>query len=328
MQKINSLRLLEQPNFLAWVYPSYLPVPQDVINKTYDDFVRNGLPRIFYLTKAVVDQVDEVMHPRTEEQPDGSFNDELFNSDVGTVINAPFEKVMIEAAEPLVRIGTDCGVYQHLISYEEGWAKGISTTLHQDVLGICVFEVAPGEYKCLAIVHASLGNPELRKYFDQHSYNTQLFIDDERLMAVMVLHEDGPEPDPSATEPQFFGATAQNCRIFAKALFDQMKTKYAVGEERMNERIRIGSGKKRELHKIKDLIHVVLKKEKKTYLANTSRKIDWTHRWEVMGHWRKVETIGKDRQGKYGIKGFTWVSAHVKGPDEMMLVPKIRVVKE
>ena len=53
------------------------------------------------------------------------------------------------------------------------------------------------------------------------------------------------------------------------------------------------------------------------------------HQWEVMGHWRKLKenAIGKDREGMRTVKGFTWVSSFVKGPEGTALIKKIRIIK-
>jgi len=48
----------------------------------------------------------------------------------------------------------------------------------------------------------------------------------------------------------------------------------------------------------------------------------------VRGHWRKHEGIGKDREGIYGVEGFTWVSEHVRGPGNLPLVKKVRILED
>lgn len=53
--------------------------------------------------------------------------------------------------------------------------------------------------------------------------------------------------------------------------------------------------------------------------------IAWKHSWEVMGHWRTVPTIGKDRQGNYVVPGRTWVAPHERG--EGPLIHKTRLVQ-
>lgn len=54
--------------------------------------------------------------------------------------------------------------------------------------------------------------------------------------------------------------------------------------------------------------------------------LEWSHRWEVRGHWRKIKGKGKDRTGSYTQEGFTWVLNHEKGPLDKELVQKTRVV--
>ena len=53
----------------------------------------------------------------------------------------------------------------------------------------------------------------------------------------------------------------------------------------------------------------------------------WTHQWRVRGHWRARSGIGKDRMGLYNQRGRTWISDHVRGPDDKPLVEKRRIVR-
>lgn len=103
-----------------------------------------------------------------------------------------------------------------------------------------------------------------------------------------------------------------------------------------SKKTKIGSSKtrvrykhpKHGLRKIKRLIQVVpLSLAKKTNSIN-GMNVDWSHRWEVSGHWRSLgdpKKIGKDRRGEYIIKGSTWIAAHVRGPDDKDLVKKVRL---
>ena len=101
---------------------------------------------------------------------------------------------------------------------------------------------------------------------------------------------------------------------------------YQVGIEKTKLRIRIGRGKDRGLRKIKKLIHIAPKKESLRSPKLLDRTIDWSHQWEVRGHWRKIKLIGKDRRGDYTVKGFTWVVAHAKGAGEF--IRKTRVLSQ
>lgn len=118
----------------------------------------------------------------------------------------------------------------------------------------------------------------------------------------------------------------KNLYSFLKALFDQLHHKdTACGEEHTNLKARVGSGKNRELVKIKTVVRITLKNNKKDCIPIAGGTIDWSHRWEVRGHWRKITGIGKNRQGQYLVKGLTWVTPFQKGPKEKPFVKKSRV---
>lgn len=104
-------------------------------------------------------------------------------------------------------------------------------------------------------------------------------------------------------------------------------SKEKSGLEIVNVKQKIGSGKLKTFHKIKSVIHITGSPAKYSG-SYGSREVDWTHRFEVRGHWRKVSGIGKDRQGNYGTEGFTWISSYVKGSDDLPLIKKQRVVQD
>jgi len=100
-----------------------------------------------------------------------------------------------------------------------------------------------------------------------------------------------------------------------------------TGLEKTKQRIRIGSGKEKRIHTIRRIVHVcsknnIIKYEKKLIM----RKIDWSHRWSVRGHWRIAKGIGKDRTGDYCVSGYTWVKDCIKGNPEKEFVKKTRIV--
>ena len=77
--------------------------------------------------------------------------------------------------------------------------------------------------------------------------------------------------------------------------------------------------RQRSSQKIEHIIRVKPAKSIKFPEAAFSRSIDWDMRWWVRGHWRRLpaaEILGKDRDGVYSVRGFTWVNEHLKGPDE------------
>ena len=57
-------------------------------------------------------------------------------------------------------------------------------------------------------------------------------------------------------------------------------------------------------------------------------EMQWSHRWRVRGHWRVYEGgLGKDTRGVYNQSGRTWVTNHIKGPEDKLLIEKHRIVK-
>jgi len=65
----------------------------------------------------------------------------------------------------------------------------------------------------------------------------------------------------------------------------------------------------------------------KKYIPETELRsnstINWSHQWEVMGHWRRVKRLGKDRAGDYCVNGFTWVDNFIKGEGNLIKKPRI-----
>lgn len=56
-----------------------------------------------------------------------------------------------------------------------------------------------------------------------------------------------------------------------------------------------------------------LDRKRVSYPFTEVNKIDWKHSWSVVGHWRAVERIGKNRHGEYCEIGRTWVNPCLKG---------------
>ena len=97
-----------------------------------------------------------------------------------------------------------------------------------------------------------------------------------------------------------------------------------MGQSKTNIRFK---HKKTGLVKIKKLVHIS-RIEKGKPCVGGSFQVDWSHRWEVRGHWRSIACgkVGKDQNQNYNVNGLTWVKSHSKGPEEKDMVKKIRVV--
>lgn len=66
---------------------------------------------------------------------------------------------------------------------------------------------------------------------------------------------------------------------------------------------------------------------KKYNSIHSMGKLEYTNSFHVRGHWRTIneKSLGKDRNGNYGVHGYTWVTDYIKGEGE--LTKRLRVVK-
>lgn len=113
--------------------------------------------------------------------------------------------------------------------------------------------------------------------------------------------------------------------------------KEKMGIESVRQYVKLGTGKKKLTHRIRRIIHVTPKEYISEYPGG-HREVNWTHRFLVRGHWstfwkdkllRIVDhsRIGKDRAGNYCVTGYTWVTEFEKGPKELPLITKTRIVE-
>lgn len=117
------------------------------------------------------------------------------------------------------------------------------------------------------------------------------------------------------------------CLHTALNFLDNLNNK-DVGICKVNIKQKIKTGKSKRFHKIKEII--VIDSDRPVYQKVFGRNVavDWSHGWAVRGHWRKLKEgiIGKNREGNYNIKGFTWVTPHTK-KDELGIIEKTRLLK-
>jgi hypothetical protein len=101
-----------------------------------------------------------------------------------------------------------------------------------------------------------------------------------------------------------------------------------TGVQRVGLRIKVGSASKKEVVEIRKITYVSPTRYMPNSQSVSSAPIDWSHRWFVRGHWRKIEenALGKDRAGDYCVHGNTWVKEHEKGNPNKELIHKVRLV--
>lgn len=113
----------------------------------------------------------------------------------------------------------------------------------------------------------------------------------------------------------------------AEIYVSAIKTKLVFSES-VDENLKLG-GKERKTktNTIRRIIRICEKREAASVKPEFSKEIDWSHRWLVRGHWRKTDALGKDRNGDYCVAGYTWVKDHEKGPQELPLIHKTRILR-
>ena len=174
-------------------------------------------------------------------------------------------------------------------------------------------------------------------------------------LACVLVHERAPRDyeyfaflRPDSPDPRADGARVHyiesNNPIYAAHMATLVRenlkllSRSRIGEEKVKERIKLGVGKaERRVHTIRRVLRIVPRKLGKTVKPLYGRVVEFSHRWSVRGTWvtfwkddAKTEVdmsrVGKDRNGDYGVRGYTWRVEHIKGPEDKPLVKKTRVI--
>jgi hypothetical protein len=161
----------------------------------------------------------------------------------------------------------------------------------------------------------------------------------------MFLHEMAPreylfgfvirdDADPTMHRFRFgMAAEAANHRIWHTiCLWLQPFSKEAtVGTMKTSSRVKFRDPKtgEKRLHKIRKVVMIYPKKMSAEHQEDAKlNHVDFSHRFSVRGHWRKVAGVGKNRQDDYCVQGFTYVREYEKGPEHLPITKKTRVVLE
>lgn len=220
-------------------------------------------------------------------------------------INLPFETVWIEC---IAENGVD------LVSAEKN-----SRTMRCDTVGILIREVSPTLFRGHYFFNAT------RSDIPSAKTNNNL--------VGFSIQEGELPPD--------FGKNQVNDTLLIIAtktlrhLLDALNDRNTYGTTTHNTVLKKGVGESSYRKEINTVIHIRKKlSEKKEASIETplqefdKETIDWTHRWRVRGHWRKTDGIGKNRNGEYGVAGFTWVVEHIKGNENLPLIEKTRILHQ
>lgn len=124
----------------------------------------------------------------------------------------------------------------------------------------------------------------------------------------------------------FMPADKVSTRAFCNVLHKAIR-KGRCGAEKADQIIYIphplGVGV-RKVRTLSTVVRIVPKAAYSTTKTLFNKSIDWSHSWEVRGHWMKCSGLGKNRAGERVVQGLTWRIPHVKG--QGVLIKKIRKV--
>lgn len=267
---------------------------------------------------------------------DGFFEEDVENTKIFVFKDAPNDAVTVVTEENrYIQVGKDgeqeIQTYDSLklhLPFESCWFEviGNDQTIMRAVVpiggaprklfvcGVLVREAMPGQFTYYILLEKREDNQvgRLVVYFD------------ERLDSIQAPGL--PEKHYNKEDETFRNIAIESIRPLLKQLLAS-----ATGITSVNEKFKVKNGKRKHFPKIRRIIYVVPKKERGLAIPGESREVDWSHRWEVRGHWRKlhdVKSLGKNRNGDYEVIGYTWVDPHVKGPEDLPLITdKVRIIK-
>lgn len=297
---LNNLRVVVIDEALTQIEPDVIKNDHPDYQKYLDEITHSSEQGNVRLSKLAAEE---------KIRRDGGIDKMAFGLFTCETIDLPFKTVFIEASSSAP------------VQFNFSLSPDKEQCLSQNRTGILIHEISPENYMVFSLVKSLV-----------HERNTGEVTNPSPITLSFLLAS-GIKPTDTYIEwtmitPEHIKKSHVSRLIYTqiKSIFDKIRTKpVEYGSENVNYRFRVGKGKNRQASKIKSVVHVRLKRKiHNNYLPG--RDVDWSHRWEVRGHWRRIQGIGKDREGNYNIKGFTWVSAHEKGPEEKDLVRKIRLV--
>ena len=96
-----------------------------------------------------------------------------------------------------------------------------------------------------------------------------------------------------------------------------------------NEKVKLKKSKTslKNNYKIKEYLYVT-RNVNNTKTSGNGHPINFTHSFEVRGHWRKIKGTGVNRSGDRTVENATWIRAYIKGDLTQPAVVKTRVVHD
>jgi hypothetical protein len=132
-----------------------------------------------------------------------------------------------------------------------------------------------------------------------------------------------------------YSENVQNIKIWQEILLDtfiKINTNgvFEKTTTPQNELRPVNKRKKAQSKKIKKVIpkkylyitkHIV-ENEALNNLSEKEKR-EYSHCFEVRGHWRKIKGIGLNRHGERSVQGATWIKSHLKGSEDLIIKSRI-----
>lgn len=153
------------------------------------------------------------------------------------------------------------------------------------------------------------------------------------MFASYTRRKDNPEPWNDTIEGTMFSWFAYGDSYgdwqpgnVLTVLFDVIREERAVSaidRSCAGFRVQQKVGKPRFMQ-INPVVHIYTKPRGESLRNAGGGGLEFSHRFYVMGHWRRVPGIGCNRDGERSVEGRTWVAPYIKGPDDKPLLRKQR----
>lgn len=257
--------------------------------KTFLENINTNITRVACMGKISKDDVEAYFRARPFVFFPKCLPDKMdYSKGKELILDLPFKECFFEIyGHTISNAGTFSGSDYHRLGINDL----VGANIDVDICGIFVQEIRPGKYDFTNLFRTSSVHEGLNKV---------LFF---------LNKNNGNEASKS----------------YVKTFLDVL-TKENRGLIKYNHYEKIKFNGEKFQTRIKDVICVGRKQDQKEESRAFNIKIDWTHRWEVSGHWRKISGIGKDREGNYCIEGFTWIIEHERGPEDKVLIKKTRII--
>lgn len=286
------------------------------------------------LLKHWINQTQQIAKNKRLDIPSEMFGSKMYESVLKTFLDA---KIIVIEDEPLDFIGTCFHANQGL---EE---KDIISPPFKN----CWFE-APGEKALFSLkIIPDMGTGEIVEEISIYGmllcelgpqlYHVYALVHYEETNAINILMcwcgTKGGEISKEMTEKLNFTTPFQITieNSFNKAIVSMLEIIHNsdIGEQRFFKTVEFKTSSGKIKHKIDSVIRIGKRSNTFSPLFGKPRVIDWSNRWWVRGHWRRLEAdkTGKDRSGEYIVKGFTWITEHLNGPEHAPIKTQVRIIE-